>query len=89
MDKQTDLLDPGYTPYFTKEFFSILREVKDNTPLNPVQMSVKEWYRYLLERNVVKRKIDEDGRQELIPCKIEERLPDVPWGESYRLSRLH
>ena len=35
------------------------------------------------------RKIDQEGRMELIPCKVEEREPMVFWRESYILSRLH
>ena len=35
------------------------------------------------------REIDQDGRRELIPCRIEELSPTLQWGESYRLSRLH
>ena len=52
-------------------------------------MTVKEWYRLILERNVTMRKVDQEGRQELVPCKVEEKQPQVFWSESYRLSRLH
>ena len=46
------------------------------------------WYTYILERDVIERDIDDEGRRELIPCKVEERDPSAPWMESYRLSRL-
>ena len=82
------LPDPGYTPYYDQDFFSIIREVKEKTPLNPVHMSVKEWYKLLLERNVTTREIDEEGRRELIPCKVEERDPTMLWSETYRVTRL-
>ena len=84
----TDLPNPGFPPYYGKVFFSIIKEVKDNTPLNPVHLSVKEWYRLLLERNMTMRKVDQEGRMELIPSKVEEREPQVFWSESYRISRL-
>ena len=29
------LPDPDYTPYYDQEFFSIIREVKEKTALNP------------------------------------------------------
>ena len=80
--------DPGYTQYYDKIFFTTIKEVKDKTPLNPVYMSVKDWYRLLVEKNVTRRDVDEEGRSELVPCKVEEKYPDVPWDESYRLSRL-
>ena len=66
----------------------LIKEVKEKTPLSPIHMSVKEWYRFLVERNVTMREVDEEGRRELIPCKIEERNPDFPWSESYRLCRV-
>ena len=34
------------------------------------------------------RDIDDDGRKELVPCRVEEREPDVHWSESYRILRL-
>ena len=89
VEEHRELPDPGTTPYYNQQFFKIIKEVKENTPLNPVHMSVKEWYKYLLERNVVKREIDEEGRQELIPCKVEIDFPNVFWSETYRISRLH
>ena len=86
---ETNLPDPGYTPYYDVKFFKLIKDVKDNTPLNPLYMSVKEWYRLLLEKNVTMREIDDEGRMELIPCKVEEREPEVFWSESFRISRLH
>ena len=49
-------------------------------------LSVKEGYKWLLERSVTTK--DDEGRTELIPCKIEEREPVVFWNESYRISGL-
>lgn len=51
-------------------------------------MSVKDWYRFLLEKNVTRREVDDEGRPELIPCKVEERNPDIPWNEVYGLCRI-
>ena len=51
-------------------------------------MTVKQWYQYLLEKDVIERELDDEGRMELIPCKVEEREPTAPWMESYRLSRI-
>ena len=51
-------------------------------------MSVKDWYRVLVEKNVTRRDIYLEGRTELIPCKIEEKYPLITWNECYRLSRL-
>ena len=86
---ETDLPDPGYTPYYSQKFFQEIRKVQEDSPLNPIYMTIKEWYRWLLEKNVIKREVDQEGMLELIPCKVEEREPDVFWAESYRISRLN
>ena len=80
--------DPGFTPYYDQKFFNVIKFVKDKTPLNPVFMSVRQWYLLLLETNVTKREVDQEGRMELIPCRVEEKNPEVCWSESYRISRL-
>ena len=88
VEGDTDLPDPGFPPFYDKQFFRIIKEVRNDTPLNPTNMSVKEWYRFLVEKNMTMRLVDQEGRMEMIPCKVEEREPQVCWGESYRLSRL-
>ena len=45
----------------------MIKYAKEKTPLNPVHMSVKEWYRLLVEKNVTKREVVEEGRTEFIP----------------------
>ena len=41
---------------------NIIKDVKENTPLNPVSMTVKDWYRHLLEKEVTMEVIDDEGR---------------------------
>ena len=41
-----------------------------------------------MEKNLTKREVDQEGRTEQIPCKVEQSNPEVFWEESYRLSRL-
>ena len=62
----------------------MIKEVKETTPLNPFNVTVKEGYNFLLARNVTMREVEQEGRLELIPCKVKERLPTVPWSDSYR-----
>jgi hypothetical protein len=85
---EVELPNPGFTPYYNQNFFSIIKKVKNNTPLNPVNMTIKEWYRFLLEEKLTTREVDDAGRRELVPCRIEEHHPTVCWPESYRLLRL-
>ena len=67
MEGDTSLTDPGYILYYDKKFFKVIKFVKDKTPLNPVYMSEKEWYQLLVEQNVTKREVDQEGRIEIIP----------------------
>ena len=85
---ERDIPSPEVPPYYAGSFFDIIREVHENSPLNPLYMSVKQWYTYILERDVIERAIDDEGRKELIPCKVEERNPQAPWYEMYRMSRI-
>ena len=62
--------------------------MKEKTPLNPTFMSTKEWYLFLLEKNVTRREIDQEGRTEPIPCRMEEKHPEVFWSENFRISKL-
>ena len=75
-------------PYYSKEFFDIIKDVKENTPLNPVNMTVKEWYRHLLEKEVTMEIIDDEGRMVPNLCKVEEREPHHDWHLAFHLARL-
>ena len=75
-------------PYYSMEFFETIKDVVDNSPLNPVQMTVKQWYRYLLEVNVTMEKVDDEGRMAVKKCKVEELNPSLNWQLSYYLGRL-
>ena len=89
VERDTRLPDPGFPPYYTPDFFMIIRTVKEDTVLNPIYLSVNQWYQYLLETQVTTRVIDDEGRREQIPNRVEELSPTTQWGEVYRLSRLH
>ena len=87
--EEHNLPNPGYPPYYSETFFNSIKKVKNETTLNPVHMTMKQWYRYLLEENVTMRDVDEEVRKELVPCRIEQGDPNINWNESYRLSRLY
>ena len=75
-------------PYYSRDFFDVIKDVHQNTPLNPVKMTVKEWYRHLLEKDVTMEIIDDEGR--MIPklCKVEEKEPQHDWQLGFHLARL-
>ena len=83
-----DLHDPGRPPYFSTEFFSIIRDVKVNTPLNVAWITVRQWYQLLLERGITHTSDDSDSPPALIVSRMEERYPEVDFKNSYRLARL-
>ena len=81
--------DPGFPPYYSRSFFDIIREVKEGSNMNPIHLTVKQWYSIILEKMVTTRVIDDQGRRELVPNRIEERSPHIQWDRSYHLARLH
>ena len=83
------LPDPGFPPYYSKSFFEIIREVKEESNINPIHLTVKQWYTVILEKLVTTRVMDDEGRRELIPNRIEERSPHIQWDRSYHLACLH
>ena len=81
------MIQPGFTPYYNKEFFNTIQKVHNKSPLNPVQMTVGQWYQYLLEDRVTMVK-DKEGRRTARRCRLEELKPEVNWGRSFSLARL-
>ena len=60
----------------------------ENTPLNPVRMSVKDWYRYLLEERVTHSHSvpgDLASPLELVMSRAEESSPEHNWPAIYEL----
>ena len=51
-------------------------------------MTLKDWYRYILESSVTMLAADEEGRMVPKLSKVEEREPQYDWGLSFHLSRL-
>ena len=58
VEGQTNLPDPGFTPYYDKKFFLLIKDIKENSPLNPLHLTIKQWYKLLVENLVTKREID-------------------------------
>ena len=86
--EERDFPNPGRPPYYSTSFFDIIRDVKNNTPLNLAWVTVKQWYQLLLERGVTHTSEDLDAPPVLIPTRLEESHPNLDFTESYRLSRI-
>ena len=81
---------PALPPYYPDSFLKIIRDVKEKTPLNPVRMSVKEWYHYLLEERVTHSHSvpgDLASPLKLVKTRAEENSPELDWPSIYKLSR--
>ena len=46
------ITDPGLTPYYNKEFFKIIKQVHNNSPLDVAAMTEAQWYLLLVEDKV-------------------------------------
>ena len=67
-------------------WFSTLCKVSQETPLDIVNMSLKQWYQFLLEDNVTMREVG--NSMEYIPCRVELLHPTTNWEVTWRRSRL-
>ena len=86
IEGEANLPNPGFTPYYDRNFFEVIKEAYTQPQHNPPEMTVSQWYQFLLSRNLTKQVIDEVPV--LVPCRIEERYPQICWADSYRISRL-
>ena len=85
--EERDLPNPGCPPYYSATFFSIIKDVKNNTPLNVSHISVKQWYRLLIEKGVTHNSDDPLAPPALIPSKVELEHPNMDVASSYLLAR--
>ena len=68
---EVDLPDPGVTPYYDKEFFSLIHHYHINSPLNVAVMTTKQWYQVLLEDQVLMTPSTDNSPPTLIPTRVE------------------
>ena len=87
LDERT-VADPGRPPFYSAHFFSVIKDVHLNTPLNVVWISMKQWYQIILERGVTHNSDDLDSPPVLIQSRFEQSEPDNDFSNNYRLCRL-
>ena len=66
-------------PYLSQELFSVIRRVKEDTPLNIVTMKEKDWTRLLTEDFITMLAISDTGQQTFTPCRVETASPSTDW----------
>ena len=77
--------NPGRPPYYTEEFFSAIRSVKNEGLLKISTLTLGLWYKVLLE-NFVTTEVNDDGFHFEKRCKIESEHPYVDWDRTWSLS---
>ena len=85
--EERDIPSPGCPPYYSSAFFNIIKDVHENTPLNVTWITVKQWYRILLEKGVTHTSDDPSTPPLLISSKFELDHPEVVLPAPYLISR--
>ena len=87
VEDNRDFPCPGKPPYYSATFFNLIKDVKNNTPLNVARVTVKQWYQLLLERGVTHTSTNHNEPPQIIPTRLEEKYPGIDLSDSYRLAR--
>ena len=74
-------------PYYPVSFFNIIKQAKQNTPLNVATMSTADWYRLLVEQEITMYE-PINSPWEYIRCRAEVASPNTDWVMSWRRARL-
>ena len=82
------LPDPGFTPYYDKGFFELIRHYKETSPMNISVMSTKQWYSILLEDQLLMSPATEDDPASLIPIRAETLNPSSNWPQVWNCVRV-
>ena len=73
--------DPGYLPYYDRQFFNTIKHYKDNCPLNIEVMTTRQWYRVLIEDGVTMQ----GNPATLIPVRAEISRPGQDWSATWAI----
>ena len=79
--------NPGKSPYYTEEFFSIIRDVENEGILCLSRMSIADWYKVIIERNLLQQTDDNNGASNIL-TKCELRNPEVDWRMTWSFTTL-
>ena len=82
--KEHSLPDPGFTPYYDREFFQLIHHYRTSSNLNISAISLKQWYTLLLEDKVLK---NDDTPAALLPVRSELLHPNTDWEQVWQLTR--
>ena len=84
---ENSLPDPGFTPYYDRQFFELISYYKNTSSLNIATMTTKQWYSVLMEDRVLMRSENEELANVLIPISIETQHPTTDWPSVWNILR--
>ena len=76
---ETSLPDPGFTPYYDREFFSVLLSYQEKSNMNIIALTIKQWYQMLLADTVLMSPATDNSPQVLLPVRTEILHPNTDW----------
>ena len=80
--------NPGFPPYYDVDFFNTLKHYHETSPMNIAVMSIKQWYKVLLDDQVLMNPTIGDMAPSLVPVRVEELSPEIDWDITWRMSRM-
>ena len=84
---EVSLPDPGFPPFYDKDFFAIIQHYNTSSSLNIGKMTTKQWYKMLLEDQVLMTQPDDQSPPTLIPVRAENLHPSNEWPQTWKLAR--
>ena len=73
--EETTLDDPGFPPYYDADFFKVLKHYHENSPLNIEVLTISQWYKLLLEDQVLMSPGGSNEQPCLLPVRCESLQP--------------
>ena len=83
----TTIPDPGLPPFYPKEFFAKIKQVRNESCLNVSVMTEKQWYTLMLE-DCCTMEVREGGSRQFILCRAELTSTSTNWEHSWSRVRL-
>ena len=84
---ELDLPNPGFTPYYDKEFFRVIAHYRTHGSMDVSTMTISQWYSVLLEDKVLMSPATEDSPAALLPIRPEILSPNIDWSPIWQRVR--
>ena len=84
---ECSLPDPGFTPYYDREFFELIQHYNTSSSCNISTMSLKQWYVLLLDDKVLMSAATNTSPSVLLPVRSETLHPDTDWAQVWQIGR--